>query len=132
MTQRRRRAWRGDRGLVTVELTVVAPLLLWWLMLIVQYGLWWHAKQVADAAAAEAADVAQTLDGTAADGQEAALGFLAESGNLTGISVSVDRGTDIVAVEVQGNAPQLIPGWDWGVTARSQAPIERPIPQAER
>jgi Flp pilus assembly protein TadG len=132
MNHRRRRARRDDRGLVTVELTIVAPLVLWWLMLMVQYGLWWHAKQVADAAAAEAVDVAQTLDGTAADGEDAALDFLAQSGNLDNVSVSVDRGTDVVAVEVQGDAPQLVPGWDWGVTARSQAPIERPIPLDER
>jgi Flp pilus assembly protein TadG len=132
MSHRRRRGRRDDRGLVTVELTIVAPLVLWWLMLIVQYGLWWHAKQVADAAAAEAVDVAQTLDGTAADGEDAALDFLAQSGNLDNVSVSVDRGTDVVAVEVQGDAPQLVPGWDWSVTARSQAPIERPIPRDER
>jgi len=132
MIRRRGRCRSDDRGLVAVELTIVAPLLLWWLMLIVQYGLWWHAKQVADAAAAEAVDVAQTPDGTAADGEEAARSFLDESGNLTGVSVSVDRGTDVVTVEVQGDAPQLVPGWGWGVTARSQAPVERPIPQAER
>jgi len=132
MNHRRRRARRDDRGLVIVELTIVAPLVLWWLMLMVQYGLWWHAKQVADAAAAEAVDVAQTLDGTAADGEDAALGFLAQSGNLDNVSVSVDRGTDVVDVEVQGDAPRLVPGWDWGVTARSQAPIERPIPLDER
>jgi Flp pilus assembly protein TadG len=132
MSLRRRPARLDERGLTSVELTIVAPLLVWWLMLIVQYGMWWHAKQVANAAAAEAVDVAQTPDGTAADGEDAARGFLTQSGNLANISVEVDRGADVVAVEVQGDAPRLVPGWDWGVTARSQAAVERPIPRAER
>jgi Flp pilus assembly protein TadG len=129
---RRRRSPRDERGLVSVELTIVVPLLVWWLMLIVQFGLWWHAKQVADAAAAEAIDVAQTPDGTAAEGEAAARSFLDSSGNLTGVGVSVDRGVDVVTAEVQGDAPRLIPGWGWGVTAGSEAPVERPIPAGER
>jgi Flp pilus assembly protein TadG len=128
-----RRQCRGDdSGLVSTELTIVVPLLVWWLMLIVQFGLWWHGKQVADAAAAEAVDVAQTPDGAAADGEAAALSLLDASGNLAGVSVSVDRGVEVVTAEVQGDAPQLIPGWGWGVTARSQAPVERPMTAAER
>lgn len=131
MTRRRRRGG-DDRGLTTVELTIVAPLLFWWVMLIVQYGLWWHAKQVANAAAAEAVDVAQTPDGTASGGDAAARDFLAESGNLRNVEVTVDRGTEAVTAQVQGDAPQLVPGWSWGVTARSQAPVERFVPAGER
>jgi Flp pilus assembly protein TadG len=129
---RRPRSRRDERGLVSAELTIVVPLLVWWLMLIVQFGLWWHAKQVADAAAAEAVDVAQTPDGTAAGGEAAALSLLDASGNLSSVSVSVDRGTDVVTAEVQGDAPKLVPGWGWGVTARGQAPVERPLPASER
>jgi Flp pilus assembly protein TadG len=123
---------RDDRGLGTLELTIIAPLLFWWLMLIVQYGLWWHAKQVADAAAAEAVDVAQTPDGTAAEGDAAARDFLTESGNLRNVAVTVDRGVDVVTVQVQADAPRLVPGWSWGVTARAQAPVERFVPVEER
>ena len=132
MIRRRRRCRRDDRGLVAVELTIVAPLLLWWLMLIVQYGLWWHAKQVADAAAAEAVDVAQTPDGSAAEGDAAARGFLTRSGNLRNVTVDVTRADDVVTVQVQGDAPRLVPGWDWGVTARSEAPIERLVLEGEQ
>jgi Flp pilus assembly protein TadG len=133
MTRRRRpRTRHDDRGLSTLQLTIAAPVVLWWLMLIVQYGLWWHAKQVADGAAAEAVDVAQTPTGTAADGESAARGFLGQAGNLSDVTVSVDRGVDTVRVEVHGDAPQLVPGWSWGVTARSEAPVERFIPESER
>jgi hypothetical protein len=101
-------------------------------MLIVQYGLWWHAKQVANTAAAEAADVAQTPTGTADDGEAAARTYLAQSGNLSHVDVVVTRGTDVVTVQVQGDAPQLVPGWNWGVTAQSQAEVERYRTEDER
>lgn len=129
---RRNRAGRSDAGITTVELSVVAPLLIIWIMLVVQGALWWHAKQVADAAVAEAVDVAQLSDNTAADGEAAALDWLAQSGNLTNTSVSVDRSADRVTVTVQGDAPQLVPGWDWGVTAQAEGPVERFIPESER
>lgn len=118
--------------MTALQLAIAAPLLLWWLMLIVQYGLWWHAKQVADGAAAEAVDVAQVPDGTAADGEAAARDYLAEAGNLRHIEVAVERGTDVVTAHVQGDAPRLVPGWNWGVTARSQAAVERFIPEGQR
>jgi hypothetical protein len=127
-----RRHRRDDRGLSTLQLTIAAPVLLWWLMLIVQYDLWWNAKQVADGAAAEAVDVAQTPTGTAAAGEAAVHSYLSQAGNLRDIRVTVERETDLVTVQVQGAAPQLVPGWSWGVTARSQAPIERFRPESER
>lgn len=111
--------------MITSQLAIVFPVLLFWIMLIVQYGLWFHAKQVADAAAAEAVDAAQTPTGTAGDGESAARSFLAMSVNLDNIVVSVRRDLTLVTVEVKGDAPRLVPGFSWSVTARSQAPLER-------
>ena len=42
--------------MTTSQVAILFPAVLFWLMLIVQYGLWWHAKQVANEAAAEAVD----------------------------------------------------------------------------
>lgn len=132
MTPKRRPLDRSDRGVTTLQLVIIAPLFLWWIMLIVQYGLWWHAKQVANSAAAEAVDVAQTPTGTAADGERAARTYLSQTGNLSHIDVIVDRSNDVVTVQVQGDAPQLVPGWSWGVTAQSEADVERYRTEAER
>ncbi|HSK21611.1 MAG TPA: TadE/TadG family type IV pilus assembly protein [Egicoccus sp.] len=118
--------------MTATQLAVLFPAILFWLMLIVQYGLGWHAKQVANAAAAEAVDAAQIRTGTAAEGEAAAVSYLAQSGNLTGVSISVDRGPAVVTAEVRGAAPQLVPGFSWSVAARSQAPVERFIPEPER
>lgn len=97
-----------------------------------QVGLWWHAKQVADAAAREAVDAAQIEDARAADGVVAAHHFLDQAGNLTDPEVLVTRTPDNVTVEVTGRAPRLLPGFDWSVTARATGPIERFIPEPDR
>jgi len=124
--------FRDERGMTTIQVAILFPAVLIWLMLIVQYGLWWHAKQVANAAAAEAVDAAQVQDGTAADGEAAAASYLAQSGNLNAITITVERQPTVVIAEVHGDAPQLVPGISWSVTARSEAPVERFVPEPER
>lgn len=126
------RRTRGDEGMTAIQVAILFPAILFWLMLIVQYGLWWHAKQVANAAAAEAVAAAQVPDGTEADGDQAARRFLDQSGNLTNVTINVDRGTGTVVAEVTGQAPRLVVGFEWSVTARGSAPVERFIPEPER
>ncbi len=126
------RRWRDERGMTTIQVAILFPVVLFWIMLIVQYGLWWHAKQVANAAAAEAVDAAQVSSGSARDGEDAAVSYLAQSGNLDNVTITVSREPTVVTVEVRGEAPQLVPGFEWSVTARSSAPVERFIPEPER
>lgn len=118
--------------MTTIQVAILFPAVLLWLMLIVQYGLWWHAKQVANAAAAEAVAVTRLPDGTESDGDVAAHRFVDQAGNLTDIAVTVNRQPTVVIAEVRGDAPRLVPGVEWSVTARSQAPVERFIPEPER
>lgn len=126
------RRFRDERGMTTIQVAILFPVVLFWIMLIVQYGLWWHAKQVANAAAAEAVDAAQISTGTARDGENAATSYLAQAGNLGNITITVTREPTVVTAEVHGDAPQLVPGIAWSVTARSSAPVERFIPEPDR
>ena len=103
----------GESGMTTTQVAVLMPALLFWIMLIVQFGLWYHAKQVADTAAAEAVDAAQTPGGTQADGEAAALAVLDAAGNLDAPDVTVDRGVVRVVAVVRGSSPP---------TSRSPAP----------
>lgn len=118
--------------MTTSQVAIVFPALLFFIMLIVQYGLWYHAKQVADTAAAEALDAAQTPTGSAEDGERVAQDFLASSGNLDDITVTVTRETDTVTVQITGEAPQLVPGFAWQVRSTAAAPVERFIPEVDR
>jgi Flp pilus assembly protein TadG len=114
----------GDSGMSTSQVAILFPAVLVWLLLIVQYGLWWHAKQVADAATAEAVTAAVTPTGTDDIGHDAAQRFLDQAGNLRDVTITVERGPATVTATVTGHAPRLIPGLAWSVTARSIAPVE--------
>ena len=130
MAVKRRR--RGEEGLTSTELAVVMPVLIALVLVPFQIALWWHAYQVADAAAREAVDAAQVVTATEDDGIRAAEWFLDAAGNITEPEVTVTRTTETVTVEVTGRAPQLLPGFDWLVTARAAGPVERFIPEPDR
>src|SRR6266508_195616 len=113
---------RDERGMTTTEVAVVTFLLVG--AAIVVMGIIYTAAK-ANAAAAEAVDAAQVETGTAGEGEAAATSYLDQSGNLTNVTVVVNREPTLVTAEVRGEAPQLVPGFSWSVTARSQAPVER-------
>lgn len=126
------RRCRGEAGLTATQLAIAMPALLFWIMLIVQYGLWFHAKQVASAAAAEAVDAGHVPGGTPEEAEQAARSFLAQSGNLREIAVSIVPTRDDLTVRVEGQAPRLVPGVVWRVASVAQAPLERFVPEPER
>lgn len=121
-----------DLGLTSTEVAVLMPVLIALVLAPIQLGLWWHASQIADAAAREAVDAAQVEGATESDGVAAANRFLDAAGNLADRSVVVVRSTEIVTVEVTGKAPLLVPGLDWEVTSIAVGAVERFIPPPER
>jgi len=124
--------YTDEKGLTSTELAVLMPVLIALVLVPFQVALWWHANQIADAAAREAVDAAQVVTATADDGMRAAEWFLDAAGNLTDPEVTVTRTADTVTVEVKGRAPRLVPGFDWRVAAHATGPIERFIPEPER
>ena len=67
-----RRRFGSDRGVSTVELAVLAPALMLLCMLIIQFGLWFNARQAALAAAQAGATVARQDAATNANWRPAA------------------------------------------------------------
>src|SRR5438874_7444662 len=47
------RRLEGDHGSVTTETVLLTPVLLFLVMIVIQFGLWYHAEHVAKAAAQE-------------------------------------------------------------------------------
>ncbi len=123
---------RRDEGLTSTELAVVMPVLIALVLVPFQVGLWWHAHQVAHAAAREAVAAAQAAEATEEQGIRAAEWFLDAAGNITEPQVSITRTVDTVTVQVTGRAPRLLPGFDWQVTAEAAGPVERFIPEPQR
>jgi len=123
---------RNETGLASTEVAVLMPVIIALVLVPFQVALWWHGQQVAEAAAREAVDTAQVQGASEADGEAAAFRFLDAVGNLAHPVVTVTRDADTVTVKVSGQAPRLIPGFDWHVAATAQAPVERFIPEPER
>jgi Flp pilus assembly protein TadG len=118
---------RGDRGSVTVELVIAAPLLLVLLIGTVQFGLWSHAAHVAQAAASQGLAAARVQGGTAAEGQASAERLLAQLGHgpLTDIHIDVHRTADTASLRVDGVVSSVFPSLRLPVHAEAAGPVER-------
>lgn len=106
--------FRAERGTATLELAIVAPVLMLLILGILQFGLWYHAEQVTKAAAIEAARVAAAEDGHsesarshAFDILEAGLGTTAKDANIR-VSVGSDTARAQIDAQMRGLLP--IPG----------------------
>jgi Flp pilus assembly protein TadG len=112
---------------------IVAPAFLFFALLIVQVGLWFHAISVASSAAQEGAHDASLLGATPAEGEETAQDLLDTLAPelLTGTSVRgqlVDGG-DRVRMTVSGDVASVVafPGLDLSIRVNETA--ETPVEQ---
>ncbi|MFD4190761.1 TadE/TadG family type IV pilus assembly protein [Amycolatopsis thermoflava] len=125
-----RRALRGDRGEVTVELVLATPLLLLALLAIVQFALWSHATHVAQAAASQALAAARTQNSTTGAGQAAGQRLLDDlaAGPLREPQLAVSRSAATVSVSIRGQAAAVLPGVHLHVHAEAYGEVERFLP----
>ena len=122
---------RDERGASSVaEMVLVAPALLFALMLIVQFGLMFHARNVAEQAAQEGAATARQFDGTEAGAKTRTLEYLAALGpdTLQDRGVTVSRGAQTATVEVTGTVISVVPGLHLHVSESASGPVERYVP----
>jgi Flp pilus assembly protein TadG len=107
---------RGDRGSSAIELAILAPALLILTMLVIQWALWFEARQVALNVAQEGARYARAQQANwAAQAVEKADAFYGELHTSVlknpAVQVSPDGGApNQVYVTVTGHVPSLIPG----------------------
>jgi Flp pilus assembly protein TadG len=117
----------GERGVTSVELVIVTPVLLLLILLIVQIGLYFHASHIALAAAEEGARAARTRLGTATAGQARARRFVTALGGglLLSPVVTASRGPTTARVEVRARVATLVPGLQLAVDRAVESPVER-------
>jgi hypothetical protein len=129
---RRRRHLGGDRGSVTTEVVLYAPLLMLLVMLGVQFAVWGVAQLAVQHAANHALQTTRVQDGTIAAGQADANAVLTQvAGTLVSDrQVGVTRTVDTATVQISGRAPQVIPWLNLGVSTTVTAPTERFRPEA--
>lgn len=123
---------RGDereRGSASIELVILFPALLLLVTALVQYGLWFHARSLALAAAQEGVAAARTYGAPAGAGVDVALRFVDDHGAdslLDPRAVATPSDAQHVRVVVRGHAPAVIPGLGgFAVEQSASAPVER-------
>jgi hypothetical protein len=122
----------GERGATVIELALLMPLVLAVVLLVVQAALWFHGRQVADAAAREGARLARVAGvsaGWKADAEARAVQLLRAVGPelLHDARVQAWEKGDQRGMEITGNAIRvvpLVPELAFTVTARFGGPIE--------
>lgn len=120
---------RDERGSFTLELTTLFPIVLLLIFSTVQGGLYFHARNVALAAAQEGVRVARAEDGTKEAGGGAARSFVEQAGGegvLIGVRVTPTRTATKATITVSGKAMSAIPGMPgFTITQTAEGPVER-------
>jgi Flp pilus assembly protein TadG len=116
---------RGEHG--SAELVVATPLLLLLILAVIQFAIYEHASEVAQATASQALAATRVAGGSTASGQWEAQAILGSVGRgvLTNPGVSVTRDATAAQVTVTGSAEAVIPLIHLPVTATSSGPLER-------
>ncbi len=112
---------------------MIMPALMFVIMVMVQLGLWYHASNVASAAAQQGARAARIDGGTEPDGEQAAARLLdgVATRLITGrrVDVAIDRSANVARVEVSGDVisviPPIFPFPTLTVREVSEGPLER-------
>ncbi len=126
------RPQQGEAGSSTLELVLVLYTALLMIMLVMQFALIFHAREVAETAAQEGLEAIQAADATLSDGRRRAQALLAETGGVRNSQVEATRGVDSAQVIVVGQAPSVV-GWVRpAVFGRAQGPVERFVPEPQR
>jgi TadE-like protein len=96
---------------------------------LVQGALYYHARDVALAAAADGLTAARSRSGDSDQGRRAAAAFLERAGGrdvLAAATVTSVRTARTATVTVSGQAISLFPGMPgWPVVQRASGPVER-------
>jgi Flp pilus assembly protein TadG len=108
-------------------MTIAFPVLMLMVLLVIQFGLWYHANNVAEAAAQEGVRTARVEGGSAASGQDRAEAFMADNApSLVGDRiVTVTRTPETARAEVSGSLAAIVPGFHLRVHAEAESPTER-------
>ena len=126
----RRERLRDDSGFSALEMVIIFPVTILIVFGIVQFAIWYHANDIAQAAAQQAVRSASAYNGTQADGTREAGQVLTENakGLIIHTRIACSRHPGIATVTVTGEALQVIPFIPLPVKATATAPVEAFLP----
>lgn len=108
---------------------IAAALMVMILLAIVQIGVYFHLRAVAQTAARHGLDEVRVVDGSAEAGTAAANAFLDQSGDgIENRAVIADRTATTATVRVTGDVVTILPGLELSIEVEVEAPVERVTP----
>ncbi|MFB9206457.1 TadE/TadG family type IV pilus assembly protein [Nonomuraea spiralis] len=123
-----------ERGVAVIELALLMPVILAVVLLIVQVALWFHGREIAEAAAREGARVARSAPFDSGDWQGAATAKATDVVKAVGprllenaAATTSEQDPDQRFVTVTGSAVQvvpLLPPLTFTITATAGGPVE--------
>lgn len=114
-----------DSGRASLEMILIAPVLLFVIMAGLQVGFIAHARNIAMGAAEEGARESARLAGGGGRGEARTFARDVSNGTLSGITVEQSRSRNQITTTVRGNVVSLVPGWNPTVVQSATYPIER-------
>ena len=120
----------SETGSTSVEMAILVPIVTLIIGLVFQVALLFHAQNTVNTAAEEAVEAAKIDGASEADGAAGANAVLARTGGLRNVTITIDRGPDLVTVTISGDSPTLV--GHWRVTSTAQSPAERFVDPGER
>jgi Flp pilus assembly protein TadG len=115
-----------DHGFGTLEAVIVIPVLVLLTMIVVQYVMLYHARNVAQAAARDGLRVARGYQSSAAQGEAAAEQYLANVAPklLAKRHCDVQRGAATVVIVCHADVASVVPFGTFTVSEHAVGPIE--------
>ena len=96
---------------------------------LIQGALYYHARDIALAAASDGLTAARARAGSSAEGRQVAADFVRRAGGddvLQGSAVTAERTATTATVTVTGRTLSLVPGLPgWSVSQSASGPVER-------
>ena len=127
-----RRPRSRDRGEVSTQIVILTPLLILLVFLGVQSAIYFHAANVASAAASQGAAAGSPVGAVAGDATAAATQILADLGATGGAEPSVIVGAGFVRVTVEVVVAHIVPFFPDMVQRTAVEPKERFVPESDR
>lgn len=115
-----------DRGFSTVEAVIVIPVVVLLTMIVVQYVMLYHARNVTEAAVRNGLRVARGYQATAAQGKTAAEQYLTDVAPklLTARNCDAQRSAATVVMVCHAEVALVVPFGSFSVTEQATGPVE--------
>lgn len=131
-TRDRERRATSDRGEATAQLVILTPILILLIFVGIQAAIYFHAANVAAAAASQGAAAGSRRGSGIAEATAAAQQTLVDLGDSGQAQTDAERDAAFVRVTVQVDVPRVLPFFPDTVSRTAIEPNERFVPESGR